>query len=64
LTFDKPTSELIYQLSNDRDVLGRIWALNQLANRMKDKATAVADKQQITSALAFALKAISSGPPV
>lgn len=56
LTFDKPTSELIYQLSNDRDVLGRIWALNQLANRMKDKATAVADKQQITSALAFALK--------
>jgi aminopeptidase N len=55
LTFDKPTNELIYQLSRDQDVLGRIWALDQLTNRMRDKATVATDKQQITSALVSAL---------
>jgi aminopeptidase N len=55
LTFDKPVDELVYQLSKDQDVLGRIWALNRLAERIKDKKTADADKPKIVSALAAAL---------
>lgn len=30
LKFQKSTDDLIYQLQNDKDVLGRAWALNQL----------------------------------
>jgi aminopeptidase N len=55
LTFDKPVDELVYQLSKDQDVLGRIWAMNRLAERIKDKTTAEADKPKIVSALAAAL---------
>lgn len=55
LKFDKPTNELVYQLTRDEDVLGRIWALDQLSNRLKDKATAEADKQKIVAAIAGAL---------
>jgi aminopeptidase N len=55
LKFEKPTADLSYQLTRDPDVLGRIWALNQLGARMKDKATADADKQQIAKMLASAL---------
>ncbi|HEX3557605.1 MAG TPA: M1 family aminopeptidase [Pyrinomonadaceae bacterium] len=56
LKFDKTTDALAYQLANDEDVLGRVWALGQLSERAKDKATADADRQRITSALAAALK--------
>jgi aminopeptidase N len=55
LTFEKPTEELSYQLTRDADVLGRVWALNQLSARMKDKATTDADKAQIAKALASVL---------
>jgi aminopeptidase N len=55
LKFEKPTNELYYQLSKDQDVLGRIWALDQLSSRIKDKATADADRQPMASALATAL---------
>jgi aminopeptidase N len=55
LKFEKPTADLSYQLTRDPDVLGRIWALNQLGARMKDKATADADKQQIAKMMASAL---------
>jgi aminopeptidase N len=51
LRFDKTTDELTYQLSNDQDVLGRLSALNQLFSRLRDKATADADKQKITGSL-------------
>jgi len=57
LHFDKPTNELVYQLAQDKDVLGRVWALNQLSARAKDKATADAEKQQIYSTLASSLTA-------
>jgi aminopeptidase N len=51
LRFDKTTDELTYQLSNDQDVMGRLWALNQLFSRLRDKATVEADKQKITGSL-------------
>jgi aminopeptidase N len=55
LKFEKPTDELSYQLTRDADVLGRIWALNQLSARMKDKATTEADKGHIAKTLAGVL---------
>jgi aminopeptidase N len=53
--FDKTTEELVYQLSKDQDVLGRIWALNQLTTKLKNEATASAEKQIITAEIAKAL---------
>jgi len=35
LKYEKSTDDLIYQLQNDKDVLGRNWALNQLSPRVK-----------------------------
>src|SRR2546423_782929 len=55
LKFDKTTDALAYQLANDEDVLGRVWALGQLSARANDKATNDSDRKRITSALAAAL---------
>jgi aminopeptidase N len=55
LKFDKPTDELAYQLTRDEDVTGRLWALAQLSNRLKDKATVDAERQKIVAALGSAL---------
>ena len=55
VVFEKPTSELAYQLTRDDDVTGRVWALNQLTTRLNAKETAEADKQQIVAAIAGAL---------
>src|SRR5258705_259007 len=55
LQFEKTTEQLAYQLSHDQDVLGRVWALQQLSTRMKDQATVEAEKRQIVSQLASAL---------
>ncbi len=30
IKFEKSPAELVYQLKNDKDVLGRVWAMNQL----------------------------------
>ena len=51
IKFEKATDELIYQLRNDKDVLGRVWALNQLVPRWKSKDTSDADKANILAAL-------------
>jgi aminopeptidase N len=51
LKFEKSTDELLYQLKNDKDVLGRVWALNQLAPRYRGKETAAAEKAKILGAL-------------
>ncbi|MEO8071798.1 MAG: M1 family aminopeptidase [Acidobacteriota bacterium] len=48
LKFDKPTDELIYQLQNDKDVLGRLWAMNELTSREKLND---AEKTKITAAI-------------
>ena len=55
LTFEKTPEQLAYQLSHDQDVLGRLWALNQLTPRMKDKATPDADRERIAGQIAAAL---------
>ncbi len=55
LKFDKSPEQLAYQLSHDQDVLGRVWALQQLSGRTKDQTTSETDKQQIVSQLAAAL---------
>lgn len=55
LRFDKLADELIYQLSRDEDVMGRMWALGQLTEKLKASATAENEKQQITEAISMAL---------
>ncbi len=55
IEFKKATEDLVYQLSHDQDVLGRMWALNQLTGRINSEATSEAEKQPIASAVAVAL---------
>ena len=55
LRFDKATPELVYQLKWDTDVLGRTWALDRLSERLKDKTTSEAEKQQIAQAFSESL---------
>ena len=56
LKFDKSTVELIYQLQNDKDVLGRVWAMNGLGGRWKSKDTSDADKAKILTAMNQAIE--------
>jgi aminopeptidase N len=51
LIFNKTTGQLLYQLAQDQDVLGRIWALQQLAIGMNDSKTADVDRQSIIDAI-------------
>jgi aminopeptidase N len=53
VVFNKTTAQLLYQLREDKDVLGRIWALSQLTARMKDEK-APTDRDSIRKALATA----------
>src|SRR3989442_9790922 len=55
IEFKKATEDLVYQLSHDQDVLGRMWALNQLTGRLNSEATSEGEKQQLASAVAVAL---------
>ena len=54
LHFEKTTAQLIYQLSHDGDVLGRVFALNELTARMKNTATPADETAAITKAIASA----------
>jgi len=54
LIFNKTTGQLLYQVANDKDVLGRIWALQQLATRVNDTKTSSSDRQSIVKAIADA----------
>ncbi|HLO00339.1 MAG TPA: M1 family aminopeptidase [Pyrinomonadaceae bacterium] len=54
LEFEKSTEELAYQMTKDEDVLGRIWALSQLRNRVTANATD-AERQLVARELANAL---------
>jgi aminopeptidase N len=47
MTFDKSVDDLIYQLANDKDVIGRRWAISELVK----KAETSPDKAKITTAL-------------
>jgi aminopeptidase N len=47
MKFDKSMDELLYQMQNDKDVLGRRWAMSQLEQKVKEAA----DKDRIVAAL-------------
>jgi aminopeptidase N len=55
LRFDKSITALIYQLTHDTDLTGRVWALGQLEVRRRDQATSVADQETIIQAIASSL---------
>lgn len=55
LIFEKGTDALVYQLKNDADVMGRVWATGQLGARLKAGATPEAEKQKIVDALSIAV---------
>jgi len=46
MTFDKSTDELLYQMANDKDVLGRRWAMSEL-----EKKDGTPDRDRILPAL-------------
>ncbi|HEX8707546.1 MAG TPA: M1 family aminopeptidase [Pyrinomonadaceae bacterium] len=56
LNFEKPTARLLYQLTRDEDITGRLRALAALSNRLKQKGLADAEREQISSALAASLE--------
>ena len=51
LKFEKPVDELVYQMLNDKDLLGRRWAMSELTGIAKAQNTSAAEKQKIMSAL-------------
>jgi aminopeptidase N len=53
--FEKTTDELAYQLNRDEDLLGRVWALDQLVGRATAATTSEVEKQRITTELANAV---------
>ena len=55
LLFVKTTGQLMYQLQNDRDPLGRIWASSQLSSRLREDKTSPADRDAILKALSQAV---------
>jgi aminopeptidase N len=55
VNFNKTTEQLLYQLSQDKDVLGRRWALSQLVVRLKDEMTAGPERASIRTAIATAV---------
>src|SRR5207247_4425765 len=42
MKFDKPVDDLLYQMANDKDVLGRNWAISEL----QKKATSGGDRDR------------------
>jgi aminopeptidase N len=55
LRFDKTTEELAYQLNQDEDVLGRVWALGQLSERVSGSSISESEKQGIAAEIAKAV---------
>lgn len=51
LKFEKSLDELLYQLQNDKDVLGQNWALGELVKLAKHEQSAAADKARILTGL-------------
>ena len=49
--FEKSTDDLLYQMANDKDVLGRRWAMNELeAKAATEKERIVALDKQLQAA--------------
>ena len=55
LHFNKSSQALTYQLINDQDVLGKLWAIDQLHDRMIDQNLALGDRTDIANSMASAL---------
>jgi aminopeptidase N len=51
LRFEKPLAELVYQLGNDRDVLGRVRALDELIKKANDNSATVSEREEVARAL-------------
>lgn len=47
MTFGKETDELLYQLAHDQDVLGRRWAMGELARQFRRDGITVEERQRI-----------------
>lgn len=56
INFTKSTAELLYQLLNDKDVLGRQRAMTELVQKAKDTSTGIADKKSVIAALQTLIK--------
>jgi len=55
LKFDKSVDELVYQMTNDKDVLGRSWAMGELAKPFTSETTSATDKAKIFNAMTGAI---------
>lgn len=51
MKFEKSTDELIYQLANDKDIIGRNWALGELAHKAKAESGSDNDKVKMVLAI-------------
>jgi aminopeptidase N len=50
MRFEKSLDELLHQFKNDRDILGKRWAGNELFNLAKNESTTLEDKEKIYAA--------------
>ncbi|NOT77254.1 MAG: hypothetical protein HOP08_20205 [Cyclobacteriaceae bacterium] len=50
IVFEKTTDELIYQMLNDKDILGKNWAMGELVKIAGKKDATIPDKQKIYEA--------------
>jgi len=55
LQFEKSTDALVYQLTSDEDVMGRMWALNQLSLKRQAVNIAATEKETIAKAISTSL---------
>jgi aminopeptidase N len=53
--FAKTTPQLLYQLRNDQDVMGRNWAMQQLRSKVPDEKIPTADRELFVKAIAETL---------
>lgn len=60
LDFEKPTDELIYQMLNDKDIIGRRWAMEELSAVAAGDDISEADQTKIAAALRKALESDQS----
>lgn len=51
ITFEKSLDELLYQLQNDKDILGKNWAMGELVKIAKNEKTAAEEKAKILTGL-------------
>jgi hypothetical protein len=57
MTFEKSVEELLYQMVNDKDVIGRRWAMGELEKKTKDGQ----QKERIVDAMITSAQKIRFG---